>query len=347
MVHAKPRLSPWSRLLLVQRVEAGRPAAHVAAEMGISRATAYKWLARYRAEGSAGLVDRSSRPRSCPTRTGPAVEAAIVALRRDRRLGPARIAGILGLNPSTVHRVLVRHRVARLAWLDRPTGQVIRRYERARPGELVHVDVKKLGAIRPGGGWRAAGRGSWQDLRARRETDRGRRVGYDYVHCAIDDHTRLAYAEIHPDETGQTCAGFLTRAAAWFAAHGITRIERVMTDNAFAYRRSRALAAGAGPDRRPAPVHPRLPAPDQRQSGTVQPHPPRGMGLPPGVRQLSPARRGLARVPAHLQPSQDPHRARREATNQSRRRQRRHGALQLVRHECATSRQTESGGPSA
>ena len=240
MVHAKPRLSPWSRLLLVQRVAAGRPAAHVAAEMGVSRATAYKWLARHRAEGSAGLLDRSSRPHSCPTRTDAAVEAAILALRRDRRLGPARIAGILGLNPSTVHRVLVRHRVARLDWLDRPTGQPVRRYERARPGELVHVDVKKLGAIRPGGGWWATGRGSWQDRRARRETDQGRRVGYDYVHCAIDDHTRLAYAEIHPDETGQTCAGFLTRAAAWFAAQGISRIERVMTDNAFAYRRSRA-----------------------------------------------------------------------------------------------------------
>ena len=240
MVHAKPRLSPWSRLLLVERVAAGRPAAHVAAEMGISRATAYKWLARYRAEGGAGLLDRSSRPRSCPTRTDPVLEAAILALRRDRRLGPARIAGVLGLNPSTVHRVLVRHRMARLAWLDRPSGQVIRRYERTRPGELVHVDVKKLGVIRPGGGWRAAGRGSWQDLRARSELYRGRRVGFDYVHAAIDDHTRLAYAEIHPDETGQTCAGFLLRAAAWFAAHGITRIERVMTDNAFAYRRSRA-----------------------------------------------------------------------------------------------------------
>jgi transposase InsO family protein len=240
VVHAKPRLSPWSRLLLVERVAAGRPAAHVAAEMGVSRATAYKWLARYRAEGSAGLLDRSSRPRSCPNRTDPVVEAAILALRRDRRLGPARIGGILGLNPATVHRVLVRHGMARLAWLDRPTGQVIRRYERARPGELVHVDVKKLGMIRPGGGWWAHGRGSWQDLRARSELYRGRRVGYDYVHAAIDDHTRLAYAEIHPDETGETCAGFLIRAAAWFATHGITRIERVMTDNAFAYRRSRA-----------------------------------------------------------------------------------------------------------
>ena len=240
MVNAKPRLSPWSRLLLVQRVAAGRPAAHVAAEMGVSRTTAYKWLTRYRAEGTSGLLDRSSRPRTCPTRTDPVLEAAIVGLRRDRRLGPARIAGILGLNPSTVHRVLVRHRVARLAWLDRPTGRVIRRYERARPGELVHVDVKKLGAIRPGGGWRVHGKASEQNLATHRELDAGRRVGYDYVHCAIDDHTRLAYAEIHPDEKGDTCAGFLRRAAAWFGAHGITRIERVMTDNAFAYRRSTA-----------------------------------------------------------------------------------------------------------
>jgi transposase InsO family protein len=170
-------------------------------------------------------------------------EAAIVALRRDRRLGPARIAGILGLNPSTVHRVLVRHRMPRLAWLDRPSGQPVRRYERARPGELVHVDVKKLGAIRPGGGWRVHGRQSAQYLATHRELDAGRRVGYDYVHCAVDDHTRLAYAEIHSTEKGETCAAFLRRAAAWFATHGIDRIERVMTDNAWAYRHSAAWRA--------------------------------------------------------------------------------------------------------
>jgi transposase InsO family protein len=208
--------------------------------MGISRATAYKWLARFRGEGVAGLRDRSSRPHTSPTRTDPETEAAVLALRRDRRLGPARIAGILGLNPSTVHRILVRHRLPRLAWLDRPTGEPVRRYERARPGELVHVDVKKLGAIRPGGGWRAHGRGSAQEAFSRNEQLAGRRVGYDYVHCAVDDHTRLAYAEIHADEKAVTCAGFLRRAAAWFAAHGITRIQRVMTDNAFAYRHSAA-----------------------------------------------------------------------------------------------------------
>ena len=235
MSHAKPRLSSWSRLLLVERVLAGRPAAHVAAEMGVSRATAYKWLGRYRLEGVAGLSDRSSRPHHSPARTDALVEAQIVALRRDRRLGPARIASILGMAPSTVHRVLVRHQMARLSWLDRPTGQVIRRYERARPGELVHVDVKKIGRLRVGGGWRVHGRDSLERRRARAAT----RVGYEFVHAAIDDHTRLAYAEIHPDERAETCAGFLLRAAAWFAAHGIV-IERVMTDNAIVYRRSHA-----------------------------------------------------------------------------------------------------------
>ena len=200
--------------------------------MGVSRATAYKWLRRYRAEGAAGLVDRSSRPQTSPTRTSTEREAAIVALRRDRRLGPARIAAILNMPASTVHRVLTRHQLPRLAWLDRLTGEPVRRYERARPGELVHVDVKKLGRLRDGGGWRFLGRDSLEHRRAR--------DGYEYVHCAIDDHTRLAYAEIHPDERGETCAGFLRRAAAAFTAQGISAIERVMTDNALAYRRSTA-----------------------------------------------------------------------------------------------------------
>lgn len=236
MVNAMPRLSPWSRLQLVERVLAGRPAAHVAAEMGISRATAYKWLARFRAEGSAGLLDRSSRPHRSPSRTDPTREAVVLALRRDRRLGPARIAAIVGMPPSTVHRVLTRHGVPRLAWLDRPTGQPVRRYERPHPGDLVHVDVKKIGRLRDGGGWRVLGRDSLEHRRARNAS----RVGYEYVHCAIDDHSRLAYAELHPDERAQTCADFLRRAAAWFAAHGIARIEHVMTDNALAYRRSLA-----------------------------------------------------------------------------------------------------------
>ena len=241
MSHANARLTVHGRAELVRRVvEQGRPVAHVVVEMNVSRATGYKWLARWRAEGPAGLTDRSSRAHRLPGKTPVDLETRVLALRAERKLGPARIGPLVGLAPSTVHAVLTRHGMHRLAWLDRPTGELIRRYERARPGELLHVDVKKLGAIRPGGGWRAHGRGSAQDNHSRDEQLAGRRVGYDYVHCAIDDHTRLAYAEIHPDETAATCAGFLRSAAAFFATLGIDRIERVMTDNAMAYRKSHA-----------------------------------------------------------------------------------------------------------
>jgi transposase InsO family protein len=221
-------------------IEQGRPVAHVVVELNVSRATGYKWLNRWRAEGIAGLADRSSRAHRLPHKTATGIEQRVLALRATRKLGPARIGPLVGLAPSTVHAVLRRNGMHRLAWLDRPTGQLVRRYERARPGELVHVDVKKLGVIRPGGGWRAHGRGSAEHNHSRTETAAGRRVGYDYVHCAIDDHTRLAYAEIHSDETAATCAEFLRSAAAWFATIGIDRIERVLTDNAMAYRKSRA-----------------------------------------------------------------------------------------------------------
>jgi transposase InsO family protein len=239
VAHRNARLTLHGRRLLIHRVHTGRPVAHVAAELGISRATGHKWVRRHRLEGDSGLLDRSSRPHHSPHRTSTDTERQILRLRQDQRLGPARIAGILGLPASTVHRVLTRHQMPRLAWLDRPSGQVIRRYERARPGELLHVDVKKLGRLRDGGGWRAHGRDSAQH----RATRGAPRVGYEYVHAAIDDHTRLAYAKIHPDETAATCAGFLTRAAAALAELGIQRIERVITDNAMAYRRSHAFRA--------------------------------------------------------------------------------------------------------
>ncbi|MGW5279550.1 helix-turn-helix domain-containing protein, partial [Streptomyces collinus] len=134
MSHRNARLTVHGRRLLVERVLSGRPVAHVAAEMGISRATAHKWMRRWRTEGEAGLADRSSRPRTTPHRTAATVEARVCRLRLARKLGPARIGPILGLPASTVHRILVRHALNRLAFLDRPTGQVIRRYERARPG---------------------------------------------------------------------------------------------------------------------------------------------------------------------------------------------------------------------
>jgi transposase InsO family protein len=196
------------------------------------------WLDRYAAEGEAGLRDRSSRPHRVPGRTSPAVEDAIVALRRQERRGPEWIGAELGVPARTVSRVLARHQVPRLTLLDPITGEVIRaskatavRYERDRPGELVHMDVKKLGRIPDGGGWKALGRGAGSIQR-----DRSTRVGFDYVHCLVDDHSRLAYAEILPDEKGPTCAGFLGRALDHFAAHGVTAVQRLMTDNAWAYR---------------------------------------------------------------------------------------------------------------
>ncbi|MFD0070634.1 IS481 family transposase [Streptomyces sp. NPDC127574] len=230
MSHRNARLTLHGRRILVDRVRSGRPIAHVAKEMGISRPTAYKWVRRWRAEGEAGLYDRSSRPYATPLRTPPAREEEVCELRRSRKLGPARIGPMLGMPASTVHRVLVRHGLNRLAFMDRPTGQVIRRYERDQPGELVHVDVKKLGRIPDGGGHRVLGRQAGRTTR--------KSMGFDYVHSAVDDHTRLAYSEIHADEKAATCADFLRRAAAFFSTLGITRIERVLTDNAWSYRKS-------------------------------------------------------------------------------------------------------------
>ncbi|CAM5669091.1 IS481 family transposase [Streptomyces narbonensis] len=189
MPHRNARLTVFGRRLLVERVCSGRPVAHVAAEMGISRATAHKWIRRWRTEGEAGLHDRSSRPHTTPHRTASAVEDRVCDLRQSRKLGPARIGPILGLPASTVHRILTRHRLNRLAWLDRPTGTVIRRYERERPGELIHVDVKKLGRIPDGGGHKTNGRQAGRPIRG---------MGFDYVHSAVDDHSRLAYSGSTP-----------------------------------------------------------------------------------------------------------------------------------------------------
>ena len=242
MGHANARLTVHARLVLVQRVGSGRPVAHVAKELGVSRQCAHRWVRRYRTEGLAGLCDRSSRPHRCPSRTTSATEERVVAARRELRCGPARIAEATGVPARTVTRILARRGLPRLAECDPLTGQRIRatrhttrRYEHPAPGDLVHLDVKKIGRIPSGGGWRAHGRG------ARPGHKRG--LGYDYVHAAVDDHTRLAYAEIHPDERGGTCAGFLLRAAAWFAERGIPRIERVLTDNAKNYLISRDFAA--------------------------------------------------------------------------------------------------------
>ena len=151
-MHRNARLTPAGRLLLCQRISAGWPVAHAAASMGMSRDRAHVWWRRYQAEGVAGLEDRSSRPHRSPGRTKRSQERRIIGLRRSRGLGPARIAGIVGLPASTVHAVLVRHGLNRLDRLDRATRVPVRRMEMTRPGELVHLDVKKLGRIPRGGG---------------------------------------------------------------------------------------------------------------------------------------------------------------------------------------------------
>jgi transposase InsO family protein len=237
--HANARLTFHARVTIVERVrKQGRPQAHVAKEMGVSRKTVAHWVARHDAEGEAGLRERSSRPRTNPRRTGAQVEEAVLALRESERRGQDWLGPELGVAPRTVSRILRRHRVPYLRELDPTTGAVIRsskatavRYEYDRPGQLVHMDVKKIGRIPDGGGWKAHGRGAASISR-----DRASKVGFDYVHSLVDDHSRLAYSEVLPDEKGPTCAAFLTRAAGYFAAHGVTRIERIMTDNAWAYR---------------------------------------------------------------------------------------------------------------
>jgi transposase InsO family protein len=215
------------------------PIAHAAKAMGVSRQCAHRWVARFDAEGDAGLVDRSSRPHSFPTRTSAVVEKQVVAARQKLRVGPDRLADELGVPARTISRILRRHQMPYLSQCDPLTGEVIRaskqtttRYERETPGELVHVDVKKIGKIPDGGGWRAWGRD---------RVKRKGRVGYDYIHSAVDDHTRLAYSEIHNDEQGATAAGFLLRAAEFFASVGVNRIEAVMTDNHWSYTRSQVF----------------------------------------------------------------------------------------------------------
>jgi len=240
MGHRNARLNVHGRRLIVQRVRfEGWPVAHVAKAMGVSRQCAHRWLARFDAEGDDGLEDRSSRPCSSPTRTPVEVELEVVAERRRLRVGPDRLSDELGVPARTISRILRRHEVPYLFECDPLTGDVIRsskhtaiRYERDTPGELIHVDVKKIGKIPDGGGWKAWGRGN-----VRRKA----KVGYDYVHSAVDDHTRLAYSEICDDEQGNTTAGFLIRAAEFFQTVGIPTISQVMTDNHWSYTKSYAF----------------------------------------------------------------------------------------------------------
>jgi transposase InsO family protein len=210
---------------LCLRIEDGWTIAAAAESMNISRQCAHKWWRRYQVEGLSGLHDRSSRPRRSPNQTPARLERRIVALRQSRKLGPARLAGIVGVPASTVHRVLVRHGCSRLRWMDRPTGRVVRRIETNCPGELVHIDVKKLARVPNGGGHKKLGRAVTRNRPG---------SGYTHIHTAIDAYSRLAYSEFAGKENKVNCLAFLDRAVAWFAEHGIA-IERILTDNGNGY----------------------------------------------------------------------------------------------------------------
>jgi transposase InsO family protein len=228
MAKHRPRLNVFGRQLLVRRIlDERRPVALVASELGVSRATAYKWLQRFRAEGEDGLLDRSSRPHRSPRRLAPEREAAIIRARVRRRYGPHRLAPLLGHPRSTIGKVLARAGYARLRDTDRVSGVPIR-YVRQYPGELVHQDHKKLGRIPPGGGHRFVGRDVGKRNRG------GRLNGYDHFEVIVDDMSRVAYVAHVADESGASAARALTEAAVFFAERGV-RIERVLTDNGKAY----------------------------------------------------------------------------------------------------------------
>ena len=201
-MHRDARLTPTGRRIMVEPIAAGPPQAHVAQQTSVSGATVSKWRRRRPAEGDAGMRDRSSRPRSCPTRTPKRVEERVGRLRRSKRRGPPTVAMHTGVPASTVHKILVRCGLDRLARIDRLTGRVIRRCERARPGQPIHPAVGKVAGIPPGGGPRVRGRG---------QVENGR-VGCTDLHCAVDDRSRVACVEAHDDERAETPVGFRSRA---------------------------------------------------------------------------------------------------------------------------------------
>jgi transposase InsO family protein len=222
-VHKNARLTPRGREILISRLERGEHPLDVATAMGTSASTVYKWWRRYRAEGLAGLLDRSSRPIASPNRTPDGVEAKVIALRKERRIYH-RIAIEVGVSRATVGRILTRHGLNR--WRDLEPAPPVRRYERDRPGEMIHIDIKKLGRFNKVG---------HRITKDRTGQSNSRGIGWEFVHVCIDDHSRLGFADIMPDEKKESATAFLKAAIAWYASLGII-IERVMTDNGSCYR---------------------------------------------------------------------------------------------------------------
>lgn len=241
MSHANAALTPRQRLRLAHLViDHGWPAFRAAEQFNCSWPTAKRWAARYAAMGEAGMADRSSRPYRVANRTPQQLVRKVVHLHWKQQLGPVAIGAKLAMPASTVHAVLVRCRLNRLHHVDKRTGEVIRRYEHVTPGAMIHVDVKKLGNSPDGGGWRYVRRQQGKQNRAAtpskpRSRHRSPLIGTAYVHTVIDDNSRVAYAEIHGDETAATAVAVLQRAVSWFAARGVT-VERVLSDNGATYK---------------------------------------------------------------------------------------------------------------
>lgn len=241
MSHRNAALTPVQRLRLARLiVDDGWQVAHAAEFFHVSWPTAKRWAERYEIAGSEGMDDRSCRPHHVANRTPAPVMRRIVHLRWKKRLGPVAIGAQLGVPASTVHAVLVRVKLNRLHHVDVRTGEPIRRYEHDHPGSMIHVDVKKIGNIPDGGGWRFVGRQQGERNRSAtpgkdRNVWRNPLMRHAFVHTVIDDNSRVAYAETHDDETAATAIGVLRRAVAWFAARGV-RVERVLSDNGSAYR---------------------------------------------------------------------------------------------------------------
>jgi transposase InsO family protein len=239
--HANAALTPRARLRLAQLVvDHGWPIARAAERYDVSWPTAKRWADRYRSMGPMGMGDRSCRPHRVANRTPAPVVRKIVHLRWKQRLGPVEIGAKLQMPASTVHAVLVRCRLNKVWHVDRATGDPIRRYEHDYPGSLLHVDVKKLGNVPDGGGWRYVGRPQgYRNKAATVGKPRSKHykplIGTAFVHTVIDDHSRVVYAEIHDDETAATATAVLRRAVAWFADRGVS-VERVLSDNGSCYR---------------------------------------------------------------------------------------------------------------
>jgi transposase len=272
-LHANARLSVKGRELLIGRVlMQGWSLAQAAEAAGVSDRTAAKWVARFRLEGEQGLLDRLSAPRSSPSRTPDQRVQVIAALRRLRMTG-AEIAECLNMAVTTVSGILTKIGMGKLGQLGLQPAQ---RYERQRPGELIHIDVKKLGRIERGAGHRVTGTRRGNPTKTDGSGIRRRQVGWEYVHVAVDDATRLAYVEVLSDERATTAIGFLSRAIKHYAGFGIS-VEALITDNgSLPLNHPRNCLPNDGD---PPPTHTPLPPPDQRQGGAIHPHDARRLGL--------------------------------------------------------------------